>query len=105
MIAWKLLRKRKDNSLGPLFVNRKMRVSIGEWMEAENHPTKGFAIRPGFHVLARSHAPHLMKKDGTLSKDRVWAQVEIEDFQEFTRPESQGGRWFLANRMKVLEVL
>ena len=105
MIAYKLMRKRRDSSLGPLFINRKMRVPVGEWVEAESWPTKGFAVRPGWHVLSRVHAPHLLKKDGTLAKDRVWVQVEIEDFQEYSRPESQGGRWFLANRMRVLEIL
>lgn len=106
MIAYKLLRRRKKTgTLGPLFIDKKLVVPIGEWLNAECHPTKGFQVRPGFHVLARIHAPHLMRKDGTLAPDRVWARVEIEGFQEFHRPESQGGKWFLAERMRVLETI
>jgi hypothetical protein len=106
MMAFKLLRRRKrDGTLGPLFINKKMVIPIGEWLQAECFPTKGFAVRSGFHVLARVHAPHLMRKDGTLAPDRVWAKVEIEGFEEFHRPESQGGKWYLARRMRVLETL
>jgi hypothetical protein len=32
---------------------------------------------------------------------RVWKQVEIEDYVELKRPESQGGVWYLAQRMKL----
>lgn len=48
--AYKLLRLRKDGSLGPLFINRRMRVPVGEWLSAENHPTKGYAVRQGWHA-------------------------------------------------------
>lgn len=102
MLGYKLMRRRKDGTLGPLFINKRMVVPVGEWLTAECHPTKGFAVRPGFHVLARANAPHLLKKDGTLAKDRVWMRVEIDGFQEFHRPESQGGKWFLAERMMVV---
>lgn len=105
MIGYKLLHRRRDGTLGPLFINRRMRVPVGVWLNAECHPTRGYAVRPGFHVLARIHAPHLMRKDGTLSPDRVWAKVEIDDFHEFHRPESQGGKWFLAQRMRVLTTI
>jgi hypothetical protein len=97
-IAWKLFRLRKDGSLGPLFINRKQRVPIGEWLDAEEHPTKGFAFRPGWHCCSERNAPHLSKIG------RVWVKVEIEDYQEIQRPERQGGVWFLANRMKVIEI-
>lgn len=104
MIGYKLLRRRKrDGTLGLLFINKKMVIPVGEWLQAESHPTRGFAVRPGFHVLARQHAPHLMRKDGTLSPDQVRMKVEIEGFQEFHRPESQGGKWYLAERMRVME--
>ncbi len=42
-------------------------------------------------------APHLTEKG------RAWYKVEIEDFTEQKRPENQGGLWFLANRMKIIE--
>ena len=96
MLAYKLLRKRKDGSLGSLFINRKAHVPIGTWMPSEEHPTKGYAYRPGWHVMPRPNAPHLTENG------RVWVEVEIEDFSEFNRPESQGGTWYLANWMKVI---
>lgn len=104
MIAYKLLKQRKDGSIGPLFINAKQRIPVGEWLEAEDHPTKGFAHRPGWHCTVQKNAPHLaMNPKGGLP--RVWAKVEVEDFEKYNRPESQGGTWVLAQRMKVLEVL
>ena len=47
MKAYKLLRMKKDGKLYPLFINKTIATPIGEWMEAECHPTKGFAVRQG----------------------------------------------------------
>ena len=99
MIAYKLLSQRKDGSLGSLFIGRRKRIPVGKWMHAEDIPTKGYAHRPGFHCLAGPVAPHLSERN------RVWAKVEIEDFNEFLRPENQGGRWFLSQKMKVVEII
>lgn len=95
--AYKLLRVRKDNSLGPLFINRRQRVPLNEWLPAEDHPTPGYAHRPGWHACLEPKAPHLSKRG------RRWFKVQVEDFEVHTRPASQGGRWVLAKRMKVLE--
>lgn len=104
MIAYKLIRQMKDGQLSPLFINKKSRIPVGEWLEAEHHPTKGFAERQGWHCTLKPIAPHLVEtpKKGT---PRVWVKVEIEDFEYYNRPESQGGTWVLAQRMKVLEIL
>ena len=99
MTAYKLLRLRKDQTLGPLFINQRLRIPIGEWLEAECHPTKGYALRPGFHCTLQPVAPHL-KEEG-----RVWCKVDIDDFSYFERPANQGSLWALANRMRVVEVL
>ena len=99
MIAYKLFRKRKDNTYGPLFINRKQKVELMVWYDAEEHPTKGFAVRPGWHCCAEPLAPHLSKKD------RVWCKVMITQYTEHQRPESQGGLWYTANKMKVLNEL
>jgi len=96
MKAYKLFRKRKDGSIGPLFINRSMRIPLGEWLEAEDHPTKGYAHRPGWHCGAAPVAPHLSEKG------RVWFEVEIEDYYDFPRPQHQGARWLIAQRMKVI---
>lgn len=47
MKAYKLIRKMKNGCLSPLFINQKSRIPIGEWLDAELHPKKGFAIRKG----------------------------------------------------------
>lgn len=95
--AYKLLRRRKNGTLGPLFINRRQVIPIGVWLPAEDHPTKGYARRPGWHVAPRPDAPHL----GT--KGRVWMQVEVSDFELLPRPKSQGGMWMIARQMRVLE--
>ena len=97
--AYKLLIKRADGTLGPLLINRRQRIPIGEWLEAEDHPTKGYKHRPGWHTLREQCAPHLTERG------RVWCKVAIQDVVEFERPAAQGGVWFLAQHMKVLEVL
>lgn len=96
MKAFKLVRVRANGTLGPLFINRRQVLPVGVWLQAENHPTKGFAVRPGWHVTAAPVAPHLSKRG------RGWITVEVEDYIEVFRPKSQGGLWFLAQRMKVM---
>lgn len=97
MKAYKLFRKRKNGTLGPLFINRKQVVPLGSWLEAKPHKTKGFAFRPGWHTTPEPEAKHLSMRD------RVWAEVEIEDFKRFDRPKHQGGYWLVAKRMRVVK--
>jgi len=97
--GYKLFTQRKDGSIGPLFINRRMRIELGVWYPAEDHPTKGYAHRPGWHATTEKVAPHLSEKD------RVWAKVQLRRVKKFNRPQSQGGTWLLAEEMKVVEVL
>ena len=99
MIAYKLLKLRKDGTIGPLFINTKQVIPLNKWLEAEDHPTKGYAHRPGWHVCLDTLAPHL------TMKGRVWCKVEVKDFVELKRPAIQGTTWLLAKHMKVLEKL
>ena len=99
MIAYKLLNKRKDGTLGPLFINRKQRVTLNTWLPAEDVPTKGYAHRMGWHCCLKPEAPHLS------DKGRVWCKVQVDDYITLNRPKSQGGKWVLAQQMKVLEEL
>ena len=78
MIGYKLFSLKKDGSIGPLFINKRQRVKIGEWVDAECHPTKGFAVRSGWHVCSEKNAPHLSKKG------RVWCRVKIVDYTSHT---------------------
>lgn len=98
MEVFKLCRKLKSGEITSLFINKKRRLPFNEWMEAESHPTSGFAVRPYWHCTSQPVAPHLSEKG------RVWIKCEIEDFQEFMRPESQGGCWYLANKIKLIEI-
>lgn len=99
MKAYKLMRLRKNGTLGSLFINKKARIPLDEWLDAEDHPTKGYAHRPGWHCTLVPDAPHLSKKG------RVWVRAEVDDYQIVSRPKSQGGEWVLANRIKIKEVL
>lgn len=98
-IGFKLFRVRKDGTIGPLFINRRQRVPVGEWIESEYHPTKGFAHRAGWHMCTRPVAPHLK-----LTAERAWFMVEYDETSSRTyhRPECQGGDWILADKIKVL---
>lgn len=99
MKAYKLFRVRKDGTIGPLFINRTLRVPMGVWLNAEDHPTKGYAHRPGWHCTLTPHAPHLSKNG------RQWFEVQITKTKKYERPESQGGTWVLAQRLKVVKKL
>lgn len=101
MKAYKLLRKLKDGQLYPLFINKTTPTPIGVWMPAECYPTKGFAVRQGWHCCFKPVAPHL-KKELSNGEKRVWVECEVEDFSSYDRPESQGGAWILAQRMKIV---
>lgn len=103
MIVFKLFRKRRNGTLGPLFINRRQVVPIGEWLPAGDHPTKGFAHRPGWHATLEPIAPHLAQGPHT---GRVWCRCEVGgQIEEFKRPHSQGGTWVLATQLRVLEEL
>lgn len=102
MKAYKLVRKMGDGSISPLFINKRQRIEVGAWLEAEDHPTNGFAHRPGWHCTLKPEAPHLKLNPKNGAK-RVWYEVEIEDYKLYNRPESQGGTWVLANRIKFIK--
>lgn len=101
-IAYKLFRELKSGEITSLFINKTRKLPIGEWMDYENYPTSGFAERPGWHCTAQPNAPHL-KMELKSGEVRIWKAVLIEDFEEVQRPENQGGLWYLAKRMKILE--
>ena len=102
-IGYKIFRKRKDGTYGPLFINKRLKMVPGIEYPAENHPTKGFAQRPGFHICRNVEgAPHI-KQDGKIGVDRVWCKVKFKLQAEVHRPESQGGLWFLGSTIEILE--
>ena len=89
-IGYKLFEQDTDGNLYPLFIDKKTVYHIGEWIKAENHPTKGFAARPGLHVGQICSAPWLMSTDGTYKSQRskywkrVWCEVEYNATVDYT---------------------
>ena len=96
MLAYKLFNRRKNGTIGSLFVNRKAVLPVGFWLEAEDHKPLKLAHRPGWHCTAKPVAPHLS------SAGREWYAVEIDEFRHIPRPLSQGGTWMIANKLKIL---
>jgi len=129
--AYKLFRtlKTKPGEIYPLFIGKNIPTPMGQWIDAESIPTKEFAFRPGWHSGVRPIAPHLMRKDGTMPPDRVWAEVEVPadvDWQpivdkmpskdlrgqvpkggyyRFKTPKLQGGSWIISGAIKVNKLL
>jgi hypothetical protein len=96
--AYKLFRKRKDGTLGPLFIGASQRITIGEWMEAEDIPTKGFAHRPGWHAGLVPET-HIQEND-----NRVWCECLIKDYYPF-QLNSKQKEWQIAKWLKVVKEL
>jgi len=100
MITYKLFRVMKDGSIASLFINKNVRHKIGVWLEAKDHPTKGYAHRFGWHSVNTTVAPHLSMKG------RAWFECEIDnDFEKIKRPLNQGGQWYISKRIKILKQL
>ena len=122
MIAYKLVRVKhnKHNLYYPLFINRKEPISTGIWYEADDHPTKGYANRPGWHCCKVPYAPHLHKQDGCLAEDRVWVEVDIPDcevkekecdgiphggFYKIGRYARFPNEWYVSGSIRVIRML
>ena len=99
MIAYKLVRQLKSGKLTPLFINKTQEIKFNKWFKSKCYPTKGFKVSQGWHCTSTPNAPHLSPKG------RVWVKVEIDDYEEMQRPQSQGGLWYLADKIRFLEVL
>jgi hypothetical protein len=104
MRAYKLLRKLSNGKLYPLFIHKTYSTPFNEWLYAECYPTKGFAVRKGYHCCFKPFAPHLSMQLAN-GEQRVWVECEVEDWDSYNRPESQGGSWILAQQMKIVREL
>lgn len=87
-IGYKLFEMNAEGKLFPLFIGKSKETVVGEWIHAENLPTKGFANRPGWHIGDIPDAPWLKGYTGDeygvyrsrFSKGkRVWCEVEYND--------------------------
>ena len=104
MKVYKLFRLGQHKKIYPLFINRKQETKMNEWLQADCFPTNGFAVRQGWHCCFLPLAPHL-KEELASGEKRVWVECEAEDTETYKRPESQGGAWVLAQRLKVIRIL
>ena len=95
--SYKLFRKLKSGEITSLFINKTERLKKSVWLEAKEYPTKGFKFRPYWHCTGQPVAPHLSEKN------RIWLKVEMKDYEVFERPEHQGGKWYLAKQIKILD--
>ena len=104
MTAYKLMRLGKDGNVYPLFINRKKATRFGEVLQAEFLPRKGFQPRKGWHCCFQPVAPHL-KENLASGERRVWVEVKVKDWESYDRPESQGGKWILAQNMIAVRIM
>lgn len=127
-------RDKRTGKLYPLFIGKKEETKVGEWIHAEYLPTKGFAVRMGWHLGANvPSAPHLIGADGTYTSrrgknfERVWCIVEYNDNHNYndyveTLPkkcitddslkdgfynfkEANGALWVITSDIKIIKVL
>lgn len=99
MKTYKLFRTLKDGSIASLFINKNTRHKMNVWLEAEDHPTKGYTHRYGWHSVKEPKAPHLSMKG------RAWFEVKIKNFEEIKRPLNQGSQWFISKQIKIIKQL
>lgn len=131
-IGYKLFEMNKEGKLYPLFINKKESIPIGEWIEAQNVPTKGFSVRPGWHLGMIPDAPWLKNHEGYYTSrwkagKRVWGIVEFVDDIDyqyevnllpqkcmkdripengFYRFREAGGReWIITGKIRVVQIL
>jgi len=100
MKAYKLMRK-KNGFLYSLFINRTSPIKMGVWLKARCYPTKKFSVRKGWHCCFQPNLPHL-KMQLANGEKRVWMEIEVDDYRIYPRPQSQGGSWLLAQKIKVI---
>lgn len=100
MKGYKLVRIMADGSIASLFINKTARLPVGRWIDAGDHPTAGYAHRPGWHFTLTPNAPHLSRRG------RIWVRVEADtDIEIHERPDSQGGRWGVSQRLKITDIM
>lgn len=122
----------RDGKLYPLFIGKKTETKIGEWIHAEFIPTKGFAVRAGWHLGLIPSAPHLIGADGTYRSKRgknfkrVWCEVEYNNTNDYTEiaysqpkhcfkiiptngfygfKEPNGAKWIITSDIRIRKVL
>lgn len=99
--GYKLVRV-EDDGIYPLFITKSEAIPTGVWLKAGCFPTKGFAVREGWHATLAPVAPHLKMRLAS-GEERGWVRVLLRGVTYYSRPESQGGTWVTAQEMMVLD--
>lgn len=106
--GYKLFEQDPDGNLYALFIDKKTVMPVDEWLQAENHPTKGFSNRPGYHIgEGIPSAPWLMSFDGTYKSQRskywrrVWAEVWYVADVDYTPIVSQLPKKCFVDRLPI----
>lgn len=123
----------RDGKLYPLFIGKTEETKVGEWVHAEFIPTKGYAVRAGWHLGLIPSAPHLIGSDGTYKSKRgknfkrVWCEVEYNanhNYNDYVQTlpkkcitdsipedgfynfkEANGALWIITSDIKIIKVL
>ena len=122
----------RNGKLYPLFIGKTEETKVGEWVHAEFIPTKGFAVRSGWHLGLIPSAPHLIGADGTYRSKRgknfkrVWCEVEYNNTHNYTSEaykqpkhcfvcipdngyydfkEPNGAKWIISSDIRVKHIL
>lgn len=132
--GYKLFEMDEHGNLYALFIDKNTIMPINEWLKAGKFPTKGFALRPGYHIGEIPAAPWLMSANGTYKSQRrknwkrVWAEVEyVADIDYTLAVQTLPGKcmkhtlphhgfyqfretgvnrvWIIADRMRIVRVL
>jgi len=133
-IGWKLFEMDEQGNLYALFIDKNTIMPVNEWIKAGIFPTKGFSVRPGYHIGQIPSAPWLMSANGTYKSQRrknwkrVFAEVEYiasNDYTEtvknmpgkcmkehlplngfyFFKEAGVGRIWVIADQMRITRVL
>lgn len=132
--GFKLFEMDDKGDLHALFIDKHTIMPINCWMKAGIFPTKGYSLRPGFHIGEICSAPWLMSANGTYKSQRskkwkrVWAEVEYvadcnytEEVKDipgkcmknelpsdgfyFFKEAGVGRIWIIADQMRITKIL
>lgn len=132
--GYKLFEMDEQGNLYALFIDKHTAMYAETWMKAGIYPTKGFSVRPGYHIGEIPSAPWLMSADGTYKSQRrkywkrVWVEVEYVADVDYTltvgalpgkcmkstlpyngfyffKEAGVGRIWIIADQMKINRVL
>lgn len=88
--GYKLFECDEQDNLYALFIDKNTIMPTKAWLKAGIHETKGFSLRPGYHIGQIPSAPWLMSANGTYRSQRrknwkrVWAEVEYVADYDYT---------------------